>query len=225
MELISGSRILKFRGFSTCHFVRSCIRCSLAAHANTNGPSGNGRTFNAGVSVYTNAAVTTVSGRINVHGTGGTGTGDLMVGVTLQSGGVIESTASGSVSITGIGGSGTGNNHWGVDLAGSTVRVSTVNGPLNITGTGTFTTGVNSHRIAVITGASVRTTGSGNVTINATGASPLRTSPWLSRGLLKGWCATTQNCPGRPDVTCSHTPTSSLVLCAGHHRGAAGVRQ
>lgn len=66
-----------------------------------NGIGGNGANFLFGVRI--NGTIQSGNGNISLNGTGGNGSGNLNIGILMQSG-TVESTGTGSVSLTGMGG-------------------------------------------------------------------------------------------------------------------------
>jgi filamentous hemagglutinin family protein len=133
---------------------------------------------NHGVSLASNAFISTLHGLLDVQGLGGnrTGTGSTNRGVSLGSGGNISITTggNGSIRVSGIGGgAGGGSSNPGV-LVGSNSYISALGGSIEVSGTGGIPNGSSNHGID-ISGSNARiiNSGVGNITLRGTGGGTL----------------------------------------------------
>ena len=128
--------------------------------------SGRGNAITAtGVNIV-GSTIDVGNGNINLTGTGGT-TANSNLGVASTS--VIRATGTGTITINGTGGvsnvAATQTRDFGVGVSG---LVSVENGQLSITGQGGLSPGGYNHGIA-IAGESIRSTGTGRITLNGRG--------------------------------------------------------
>jgi hypothetical protein len=106
------------------------------------------------------------NGRISLHGTGGSSTGNNNLGVVISNAATVG-TGSGELEVTGVGGgSGASTTNNGIQISGA--LVSTTSGPLRLSGTGGLATGQYNRGVAIWHNATV-TSATGNVFVNGTG--------------------------------------------------------
>ena len=124
-----------------------------------------------------NSQVVTVSGDVEITGTGGSGTTTLNRGVVVLNGGQIRSTGTGAVAgniaISGVGGAGTDSNI-GVDVSGTGSFITTVDGDISIAGqASTLATGQTNYGVRIQSGGQIKSAGvgpsAGNITIAGSG--------------------------------------------------------
>ena len=129
--------------------------------------SSSGVSFLIGVRLDNPAIIQSADGNITIDGTGGTGTGDLALGVVLLGGTPVQISGSGSVDITGTGGSGS-IAHYGILL--QTAGITTSGGGISMTGTGgTSVTDGTMAGVVFLAGANVSDSGAGNITLSGFG--------------------------------------------------------
>ena len=120
------------------------------------------------------ARVGSVAGDITITGTGGNGTSNFNPGVSLLSGGVVESTGTSkadaaTITINGTGGDGTSDNY-GVYVFGSGSRVSADAGDITIDGQGGNGSSGGNIGVYLLSGGVVESTGAGTITLVGTSA-------------------------------------------------------
>lgn len=176
------------------------ISATNGAKITFNGTAGGGTFGSAGVIIsLPDQTVTTAfsqiisdSGDISITGDGGTGSGaggGGNIGVNLNSGGIVAATGAANVTINGTGGScpdPTANDCYGVDFESSNTAgtaVTSVNGNINVIGTSVAATGLRQNGIRFEDSSGsfpfTMTTGSGSLTLNATGGNSDPTSTAL----------------------------------------------
>ncbi len=133
------------------------------------GIGGDGTNDNDGIQIRdTGTTVSSEDGNISLTGIG-KGTGSDKDGILLFNGGVVEATGRGNVSLTGTtSGDGTTDNY-GIQIEGAGSIVRSVNGNINLTGSANGTR-VNNRGIFLYLGGVVEATGTGNITLEGTGA-------------------------------------------------------
>ncbi len=137
------------------------------------GAGGNSSTPGYGVTIYSdNTTIQTTDGTITVTGTGGTGTSTTEPGLRLSNASKILST-NGNINLTGTGGSGPTGYGYGVWISGYYVNdplIQTSNGTITINANGGATSGAGStYGMLLEDGGSIGATGTGAITITATG--------------------------------------------------------
>jgi hypothetical protein len=129
------------------------------------GTGGNGGTENCvGISLESNAQITSAAGDITIDATGGNGSSAQNAGLVMVTGATIVATGEANVSVTGVGGSGS-DQCVGVVLFGTGVGISTVDGDLELSGTATDAASANTIGVWLTASAVVATSGAGNMTI------------------------------------------------------------
>jgi len=141
---------------------------SSSGAINITGLGGTGTATNAGVYIAgSSAAVTSVSGNITIDATGNTGSSSDNYGLAVLASGRVETLSAGSIDIVGQGGAGTSSND-GVRVEGA----GTISAAGTLTVMGTGGAGSSSDNVGIRIGQSgtlVRTTGSGNLTLDGQG--------------------------------------------------------
>ncbi|MEZ6057383.1 MAG: DUF4347 domain-containing protein [Planctomycetaceae bacterium] len=141
-------------------YTGATVSTTGAGDISITGFGGEGATGNRGVVIY-GATVEVVDGNLTVTGTGGDGSGNENVGITLEDNAVVRSTgtgvAVGLVTLNGTGGTGTDNNIGVYLLSGSSVQV--VDAGISITGVGGAGATDSNRGIVVVGGATIVSTG------------------------------------------------------------------
>lgn len=120
---------------------------------------------NHGFLSLTGGTISTISssgGNISITGNGGASSGS--TGVQLQNGNDVVATGSGNITINGTGGGGA-SGCLGVSIESAGTTVSAVNGDIHITGVDGPGTGDVAFR--VLSGATISTSGTGNISVSA----------------------------------------------------------
>ncbi|NET58864.1 MAG: filamentous hemagglutinin N-terminal domain-containing protein, partial [Symploca sp. SIO2E6] len=151
------------------HLVNGGVLSSTGTGTITlNGTGGTGTNNLDGIRIEgVGSRISSVDGDIELTGTGGDGIANANNGISLASGGVVESTGTGTITLDGTGGSGTDPNR-GIQIQDNS-RVSSVDGDINLTGTGGDGNGNDNQGIFVRNGV-VESTGTGAITLEGTAA-------------------------------------------------------
>ena len=117
-----------------------------------------------------NAGGTSSGGNISVLGAGYTGGANVTsaFGVSVGTGGIIETNNAGTVTVQGTGGgAGTGSGNYGVNVTGASSSIETTgSGNVSITGVRGSGSGGSNFGVNVAVADGIQTTGTGNITVN-----------------------------------------------------------
>ncbi|NEP60004.1 MAG: filamentous hemagglutinin N-terminal domain-containing protein, partial [Symploca sp. SIO2G7] len=144
------------------HLVNGGVLASTGTGTITlNGTGGDGTNNLDGIRIEgAGSRISSENGNIQLTGTGGEGTGNLNNGISVVTGGVVESTGTGTITLEGFGGSGTEPNQ-GIQIQDNS-RVSAVDGDITLTGTGNDSQGI------FVRNSVIESTGAGAISLEGT---------------------------------------------------------
>ncbi|MFL5327753.1 MAG: beta strand repeat-containing protein [Gemmataceae bacterium] len=150
----------------------STVSGPLTLKANQGATASSGGFDGIDVGVNAPTAVSSVSGNITVQGRGGDDAGGYWWGIFVHTGSIVGSTTTGNVSVTGTGGNNIGTRNYGV-FVNSGGTITSGGGNVAVTGTGAGSGAGSYLNFGVFCRGTISATGAGNLTINATGGSPV----------------------------------------------------
>ncbi|OCQ92476.1 hypothetical protein BCD67_07430, partial [Oscillatoriales cyanobacterium USR001] len=118
-----------------------------------------------GVSI-SNSTINAGSGGISIIGTGGINSGVGGSGIVISNTSTLQTTSSGNIIMQGTGSTGNSTNS-GIKIDGANTTITSVNGNIQLTGTGA---GSNQGIGITIGNSTVKSTGSGNITLTGNGS-------------------------------------------------------
>ncbi|OUC15145.1 MAG: hypothetical protein B0A82_08320 [Alkalinema sp. CACIAM 70d] len=155
--------------------------------------TGNPSESDVGVAIGGNpTAVSTEAGAINITGQGGISTGARNHGIQISASNTAErasiSSTTGLINLSGKGGgASTSRENYGISLLGGTgLAIGSIDGTIKLTGTGGTGTGDANIGIRFYSGASITSTGRGNITLDGTAGSNIASNYGIVLGLEAG---------------------------------------
>ncbi|GAB5411677.1 MAG: filamentous hemagglutinin N-terminal domain-containing protein [Chlamydiales bacterium] len=139
------------------------------------GTGGTGTSNNYGILVNNATAITASDGTLSFFGTGGDGSSSNNHGIQVSGVATITGTSSGAISMRGNSGAGS-DTDYGINVTAAGTTVSCVNGSVSLTGRSFSTSATSSSGVIIGSGALIRTTGSGAISMSGTGSAGTTTN-------------------------------------------------